>query len=100
MRRSLEEPLRQLCANAGVEGSTVVQEVLKRTDNFGYNVATGAYEDLVAAGVLDPTKVVRSALQNSASVAALLLTTECLITDLPEDKKAAMPPQGGGMEDY
>jgi len=100
VRRSLEEPLRQLCANAGVEGSTVVQEVLKRTDNFGYNVATGAYEDLVAAGVLDPTKVVRSALQNSASVAALLLTTECLITDLPEDKKAAMPPQGGGMEDY
>jgi len=102
VRRALEEPLRQLCANAGVEGSTVVQEVLRKKGNHGYNVSTGAYEDLVAAGVLDPTKVVRSALQNAASVAGLLLTTECLITEEPEKEKGppAGGPHGGGMEDY
>jgi chaperonin GroEL len=101
VRRAIEEPLRILCANAGVEGSTVVQEVLRKKGNFGYNVATSTYEDLVAAGVLDPTKVVRSAIQNAASVAGLLLTTECLITDEPEKEKAAPAgPGGGGMEDY
>ncbi|HEY5553253.1 MAG TPA: chaperonin GroEL [Opitutaceae bacterium] len=100
VRRALEEPLRQLCANAGVEGSTVVQEVLRKKGNHGYNVSTGVYEDLVAAGVLDPTKVVRFALQNAASVAGLLLTTECLITDEPEKEKAAPAGPGGGMEDY
>ena len=102
VRRAVEEPLRQLCANAGVEGSTVVQEVLRRKGAEGYNVATGEYQDLVAAGVLDPTKVVRYALQNAASVAGLLLTTECLITDEPEDKKFAMPAggPGGDMGDY
>ncbi|HLP07744.1 MAG TPA: chaperonin GroEL [Opitutaceae bacterium] len=101
VRRAVEEPLRQLCANAGVEGSTVVQEVLKRKGSEGYNVATGEYVDLVKAGVLDPTKVVRSALQNSSSVAGLLLTTECLITEEPEEKKPAMPAgPGGDMGDY
>ncbi len=102
VRRAVEEPLRQLCANAGVEGSTVVQEVLRRKGAEGYNVATGEYQDLVGAGVLDPTKVVRSALQNAGSVAGLLLTTECLITDEPEDKKPSMPAggPGGDMGDY
>ena len=102
VRRAVEEPLRQLCANAGVEGSTVVQEVLRRKGAEGYNVATGEYQDLVGAGVLDPTKVVRYALQNAGSVAGLLLTTECLITDEPEDKKPSMPAggPGGDMGDY
>jgi chaperonin GroEL len=101
VRRAVEEPLRQLCANAGVEGSTVVQEVLRRKAAEGYNVATGEYVDLVAAGVLDPTKVVRYALQNASSVAGLLLTTECLITEEPEEKKPAMPGgPGGDMGDY
>ncbi len=93
VRKAIEEPLRTLCANAGTEGSLIVQEVAKAKGNHGYNVATGEYEDLVAAGVVDPTKVTRTAIQNAASVASLLLTTECLITDLPEDKK---PAAGGG----
>jgi len=93
VRKAIEEPLRTLCANAGTEGSLIVQEVTKAKGNHGYNVATGEYEDLVAAGVVDPTKVTRTAVQNAASVASLLLTTECLITDLPEDKK---PAAGGG----
>jgi chaperonin GroEL len=97
VRKAIEEPLRILCENAGVEGSLVVKEVLKAKGNTGYNVATGEYEDLVAAGVVDPTKVTRTALLNAASVAALLLTTEALITDLPEDKPAApaAPDHGG-----
>ena len=78
---------------AGVEGSLIVQEVKKRKGNEGYNVATGEYEDLVKAGAVDPKKVTRSALQNAASIAGLLLTTECLITDAPEKEKA---PAGGG----
>jgi chaperonin GroEL len=98
VRRAVEEPLRQLCANAGVEGSNVVQEVLRRNTSEGYNVATGEYTDLVKAGVLDPTKVVRCALQNSSSVAGLLLTTECLITEEPEEKKPAAPAPGGDMD--
>jgi chaperonin GroEL len=93
IRRAVEGPLRSLAANAGVEGSLIVQEVKKRKGNDGYNVATGAYEDLVKAGVVDPKKVTRSALQNAASIAGLLLTTECLITEVPEDKKPA--PAGG-----
>jgi chaperonin GroEL len=96
VRRAIEEPIRQLCENAGVEGSLVVQEVTRKNGNFGYNVATGAYEDLVKAGVVDPTKVTRTALQNATSVAGLLLTTECLITDVPEPEKPAAP-AGGGM---
>ena len=92
--RAVEGPLRSLAANAGVEGSLIVQEVKKRKGNEGYNVATGEYEDLVKAGVVDPKKVTRSALQNAASIAGLLLTTECLITDAPEKDKPA--PMGGG----
>ncbi|MDR2845588.1 MAG: chaperonin GroEL, partial [Puniceicoccales bacterium] len=98
VRKAVEEPLRILCENAGVEGSLVVKEVLKTKGNIGYNVATGEYEDLVAAGVVDPTKVTRTALLNAASVAGLLLTTEALITDLPEDKPAPAGPEHGGMD--
>jgi chaperonin GroEL len=99
VRRALEEPIRQLAYNAGVEGSIVVQRVKESSGSFGYNVATDTYEDLMASGVVDPTKVTRSALQNAASIAALMLTTEALITELPEkkDKAAAAPP--GGYED-
>jgi chaperonin GroEL len=94
VKRAIEEPLRALAANGGVEGSIVVQEVKKRKGNEGYNVATAEYEDLVKAGVVDPKKVTRSALQNAASIAGLLLTTECLITEIPEKEKPA--PMGGG----
>ncbi|MFM8904214.1 MAG: chaperonin GroEL, partial [Verrucomicrobiota bacterium] len=98
VRRAIEEPLRTLCFNAGVEGSLIVQEVLlKHKGNHGYNVATGEYQDLVSAGVVDPTKVTRTAITNAASVAGLLLTTECLITDLPEDPK---PAAGGDHHDH
>ena len=93
IRRTVEAPLKQLCFNAGVEGAVVVQAVLASKGANGYNVATGVYEDLVKAGVVDPTKVVRTALQNAASIAGLLLTTECIITDAPEKDKA---PAGGG----
>ena len=93
VKRAIEEPLRALASNAGVEGSIVVQEVRKRKGNEGYNVGTDTYEDLVKAGVVDPKKVTRSALQNAASIAGLLLTTECLITDIPEKDKPA--PAGG-----
>jgi chaperonin GroEL len=98
IKRAVESPLRALAANAGVEGSLIVQEVKKRKGNEGYNVATNQYEDLVKAGVVDPKKVTRSALQNAASIAGLLLTTECLITDAPEkDKPAPGGGPGGGM---
>jgi chaperonin GroEL len=93
IRRAVEAPLKQLCFNAGVEGAVVVQQVLASKGANGYNVATGAYEDLVKAGVVDPTKVTRTALQNAASIAGLLLTTEAIITDAPEKEKA---PAGGG----
>jgi chaperonin GroEL len=95
VKRAVEYPTRALADNAGVEGSVVVQEVKRRKGNEGYNVSTGDYEDLVKAGVVDPKKVTRTALQNAASIAGLLLTTECLVTEIPEkDKKAPMP--GGG----
>ena len=94
IKRAIESPLRALAINAGVEGSVIVEQVKKRKGNEGYNVATGEYEDLVKAGVVDPKKVTRSALQNAASIAGLLLTTECLITELPEKDKPA--PGGGG----
>jgi chaperonin GroEL len=87
VKRSIEEPTRVLASNAGVEGSIVVQEVKRRKGNEGYNVATNEYEDLVKAGVVDPTKVTRAALQNASSIAGLLLTTECLITEAPEEEK-------------
>ena len=87
-----------LCTNAGVDSGVVVKEVLAGKGNFGYNVATGEYQDLVKAGVVDPTKVTRTALQNAASIAGLLLTTECMITEIPEKKEAPAPGgHGGGM---
>ncbi|WP_437618581.1 chaperonin GroEL [Sorangium sp. So ce1151] len=89
IRRSIEEPLRQIAANAGEEGSIVVQKVREGKDSFGYNAATGEYGDLIALGVIDPAKVVRTALQNAASVAGLMLTTEALIAERPKDDKAA-----------
>jgi chaperonin GroEL len=96
--RAVEEPLRQLAANGGYEGSVVVQRVKESSGNEGFNVATGEYVDMIKAGILDPAKVTRSALQNAASVASLLLTTECLITDIKEEKEPAMPQPGmGGM---
>ena len=97
VRRAVEAPLRQLAANAGKEGALIVQEVKKGKGNEGYNVATGEYVDLVKAGIVDPTKVTRSALQNAASISGLLLTTEVVITDAPEKDKAPSMPQGGGM---
>src|SRR5437667_4767385 len=100
VKRAIESPTRELANNAGVEGSVVVEEVKKRKGNDGYNVATGDYEDLVKAGVVDPKKVTRTALQNAASIAGLLLTTECLVTEIPEkEKKAAAPGGHGGMGD-
>ncbi len=88
VKRAIEAPLRQLAANAGVEGALIVAEVKKGTGNHGYNVATGTYEDLIKAGVVDPAKVTRSALQNAASISGLLLTTECLIADIPKEEAA------------
>jgi chaperonin GroEL len=92
LRRALEEPLRQIADNAGEEGSVVVEKVKNLPRGQGYDAATGEYVDMVAAGIIDPTKVTRSALQNAASIAALLLTTEALITDIPEKKGSAAPP--------
>jgi len=103
IRRALESPIRTLVRNAGVEGALIVAEVKKnKNPSYGYNVATGEFTDLIKAGVLDPAKVTRSALQNAASIAGLLLTTECMVTDVPEDKKPAggspdMGGMGGGM---
>ncbi len=96
VKRAVEAPLRSLAANAGTEGSVIVEAVKKSKGNEGYNVATGEYEDLVKAGVVDPKKVTRTALQNAASIAGLLLTTECLITELPEKKESAPAGHGGG----
>jgi chaperonin GroEL len=95
LRRALEEPLRQIAINAGKDGAVVVAEVKKHEDGFGYNAREDRYEDLVAAGIIDPTKVTRFALQNAASIASLLLTTECVVTDLPEKKDNA-PGAGAG----
>jgi chaperonin GroEL len=95
VRRAIEEPLRQIAANAGVEGSIVVHKVREGKDAFGYNAATDSYEDLIKAGVIDPAKVVRTALQNAASVAGLMLTTEALIAEKPKDEKAGAGGGGG-----
>jgi chaperonin GroEL len=99
VKRALEEPARQIANNAGVEGSIVVQRIKSEKNNIGYNAATDAYEDMVKAGIIDPTKVTRSALQNAASIAGLMLTTEAIITDIPEKEKAPPMPAGppGGM---
>ena len=96
VRRALEEPLRQISANCGIEGSVVVQKVRDGKNDFGYNARTDVYENLIAAGVIDPTKVVRVALENAASVGGMILTTECVLADIKEDKPA-MPPMPGGM---
>ncbi len=99
IRKCLEAPLRQLVENAGLEAALIVENVKNGKGSYGYNVATGEYTDLVKAGVLDPAKVTRSALQNAASIAGLLLITECMITELPEKKEASMPNPGmGGMD--
>ena len=95
--RAVESPLRQLAANAGREGALIVENVKTNKNCFGYNVATDKYEDLIAAGVVDPTKVTRSALQNAASIAGLLLTTECLISEKPTPPA---PAGGGGHHDH
>jgi chaperonin GroEL len=98
VKRALEAPIRQIAANAGTDGAIVVDTVRRqKSAKYGFNAQTGEYEDLIKAGVIDPRKVVRVALQNAASVATLLLTTEAVITEIPEKKKApAMPPGGGG----
>jgi chaperonin GroEL len=100
VRKALEAPVRQIAENSGVEGSVVVQRLKSEKGSFGYNAATGVYEDMYAAGIVDPAKVARTALQNAASIAGLLLTTEVLVSDKPEPKKGGqgMPP-GGGMGD-
>jgi len=101
VRKALEEPIRQIAFNAGAEGSIVVNKVISEKDAFGYNAMTGVYEDLLKAGVMDPTKVTRTALENAASIAGLMLTTEAVICDKPEDSKSGAPgmpdPGMGGM---
>jgi chaperonin GroEL len=99
VKRALEEPLRQIAQNAGREGAVIVERVKsEKNENFGFNAETEEFEDLVKAGVIDPAKVARTALQNAASIASLMLTTEALVAELPEEKKASMgPPGGGGM---
>jgi chaperonin GroEL len=93
IRRALEEPLRMIAQNAGLEGSIVVNKVREGKGDFGYNAATDTYGELLAQGVIDPVKVVRTALQNAGSVAGLMLTTECLVAERPKDEK---PAAGGG----
>jgi len=98
VRRSLEEPLRQIVENAGMEGSVVVQKVREGKDDFGFNARTDVYENLYEAGVIDPTKVTRVALENAASIAGMLLTTECVVAEIKEEKEPPMPNPGmGGM---
>jgi chaperonin GroEL len=97
VKRAVEEPLRQIVINSGIEGSIVVQKIKEGKGDFGFNARTEVYENLLAAGVIDPTKVTRIALENAASIAGMLLTTECVISDKPEKEKPGMPPMGGGM---
>ena len=96
VKRAIEEPLRQIIANAGGEGAVIVQKVKEGKDDFGYNARTEEYDNLYKAGVIDPTKVTRIAIENAASIASMLLTTECVIADEPEDESAAAA-MGGGM---
>jgi chaperonin GroEL len=95
--RALEEPLRQLANNAGLEGSVVMNEVKTRAKGIGLNITSGEYEDMVKAGIIDPSMVTRSALQNAASIAKNILTTEVIVADKPEEKGAGMGMPGGGM---
>jgi chaperonin GroEL len=92
----MEEPLRRIAENAGVDGAIVIGKIEDSKGAVGFNAATGEFEDLVKAGIIDPTKVVRTALQNAASIAGLMLTTDAAVTDAPEPKKAAPPMPGGG----
>src|SRR5262249_48619341 len=97
VKRALEEPLRQIVQNAGKEGAVVLERVrADKNDNFGFNAETEVYEDLVKAGVIDPTKVARTALQNAASIASLMLTTEAMVSEIPEEEKTPMPGGMGG----
>src|SRR5690348_4885642 len=96
VKRAVEEPLRQIVANSGVEGSIVEQKIKEGKADYGFNARTEVYEKLMSAGVIDPTKVTRIALENAASIAGMLLTTECVVADKPEKEKPAMPPMGGG----
>src|SRR5258706_13792189 len=99
VRRYCEEPIRQIVLNSGTEGAIVVEKIRNHEDpNFGFNAATEQYEDLVKAGVIDPTKVTRTALQNAASIASLMLTTEAMIADIPEPKSIPAPSGHGGMD--
>ena len=100
IKRAVEEPLRQIAKNAGVDGSIVIQKVKDNDGSFGFNAATEEYGDMLKMGIIDPTKVVRHALQNAASVSSLMITTEALVADKPEKKKDAAPGAGGGMPDY
>jgi len=101
IKRSMEEPLRQIAINAGVDGSIVVHKVKDSKDNIGFDANNGQYVDMIKEGIIDPTKVTRIALQNAASIAGLMLTTEALVTDMPEkEKMPPMPPHGGGMDMY
>jgi chaperonin GroEL len=97
VRRALEEPARQIATNAGEEGSVVVKQLLASSGNVGFNAATGQHEDLVAAGVIDPAKVAKTALINAASIAGLMLTTEALVSEIKEDDKKGAQGGGGGM---
>ena len=96
VRRALEEPIRQIAENAGVEGAIVVQKVRENNGAYGFNAETESYEDLMASGIIDPTKVTRIALQNASSIASLMITTEALVTEIPEKEKAPSMPHGGG----
>jgi len=106
VKKALEAPIRKLAANAGQDGSVIIDTVRrtaaeKKNKNIGFNVLTGKYVDMIQEGVIDPVKVVRGALENAASIAAMILTTDVLITDMPEKEKApAMPPGGMGGMDY
>nr|WP_256997573.1 chaperonin GroEL [Gloeobacter morelensis] len=100
IQKALEGPLRQIAENAGLEGSVIAEKVRNLEFNFGFNAMTNEYEDLVAAGIIDPVKVTRSALQNAASIAAMVLTTECIVVDKPEDDKTPAGAAGGGMPDF
>jgi chaperonin GroEL len=97
VKRAMEEPLRQIVLNAGLEGSIIVQKVREGADDFGFNARAERFENLYAAGVIDPTKVVRVALENASSIAGMLLTTDCVLADIKEENAPAMPPMGGGM---
>jgi len=100
VRRALQEPIRRIAQNAGVDGAVVIGELERLKGNKGYNAVSGEFEDLAAAGIIDPTKVVRTALQNAASIAGLLLTTDAAVTEMPEPKKATPPSPGGDDYDY